>query len=343
MKAASNMLRSAFALLIAGGAAMPALANDTSAELATGGLIFVRNENVEMRSEDLTISAKEVNVRYRFFNTSDKPVTVLVAFPMPEIRIDEPDQNIAVPTEDPVNFLAFTTTVNGAPVKTEVEQRVTAAGIDRTQMLRTLGIPLAPHLQETGDALDRLPKDKWDDLIRIGLAEIEEYDAGKGLESHLAPRWTLATTFYWEQTFAAKAETVVEHRYQPSVGMSVQTSLGAPDAATEPWFDEYKQKYCLDKDFLAALDRARRAARSQFGAPYSEQRIDYVLRTGANWSGPIQNFRLVVDKGDADSLVSFCAEGIRRINATQLEVRKNDFTPEGDLSVLILKKLPPQP
>jgi len=343
MKAASTMLRSAFALLIAGVAAVPALANDTSAELATGGLIFVRNENVEMRSEDLTISAKEVSVRYRFFNTSDKPVTVLVAFPMPEIRIDEPDQNIALPTEDPVNFLAFTTTVNGAPVKMEVEQRVTAAGIDRTQMLRTLGVPLAPHLQATGDALDRLPKDKWDDLLRIGLAEIEEYDAGKGLEKHLAPRWALATTFYWEQTFAAKAETVVEHRYQPSVGMSVQTSLGAPDAATEPWFDEYKQKYCLDKDFLAALDRARRASRSQFGAPYSEQRIDYVLRTGANWSGAIQNFRLVVDKGDADSLVSFCAEGIRRINATQVEVRKNDFTPEGDLSVLILKKLPPQP
>ena len=106
------MLRSAFALLIAGVVAAPALANDTSAELATGGLIFVRNENVEMRSEDLTISAKEVSVRYRFFNTSDKDVTVLVAFPLPEIKIEEPDQNIAVPTEDPVNFLAFTTTVN---------------------------------------------------------------------------------------------------------------------------------------------------------------------------------------------------------------------------------------
>ena len=110
------MLKSAIALVIAGVAAAPALANDTSAELATGGLIFVRNDNVEMRSEDLAISAKEVSVRYRFFNTSDKDVTVLVAFPMPEIKIEEPDQNIAVPTEDPVNFLAFATTVNGAPL-----------------------------------------------------------------------------------------------------------------------------------------------------------------------------------------------------------------------------------
>ena len=128
-------------------AVAPALANDSTAEMATGGLIFVRNENVEMRSEDLSISAKEVNVRYKFFNKSDKDVTVLVAFPMPDIRVDEADQNIAVPTEDPVNFLAFVTTVNGKPVTTQVEQRVLAVGIDRTKMLRDLGIPLAPHLR----------------------------------------------------------------------------------------------------------------------------------------------------------------------------------------------------
>jgi hypothetical protein len=335
------MRRSAMALLLASAAAAPALANDTSAELATGGLVFVHNEAVEMRAEDLTISAKEVNVRYRFFNTSDKPVTVLVAFPMPDIKIDEMDQNISVPTEDPVNLLAFATTVNGQAVKTEVEQRVIAVGIDRTQLLRSLGIPLAPHLQATNDALDKLAKDKWDELVRLGLAEIEEYDAGKGLEKHLAARWALSTTFYWQQTFAPKMETAVEHKYKPSVGLSVQTSLGSPDAASEPWYEDYKRKYCIDNEFLAALDRARRAARVQFGAPYSEQRIDYVLKTGANWSGPIQNFRLVVDKGDADSMVSFCAEGMRRLNPNQFEVKKTDFTPEGDLSVLILKKLPP--
>ena len=139
------MLRSAIALAVATAAAVPALANDSSAELTTGGLVFVRNDNVEMQSEDLRISAKEIHVRYRFFNKSDKPVTVLVAFPMPEIKVDEQDQIISVPTEDPVNFLAFTTTVNGQPVVTKVEQRVLSAGLDRTQLLRSLGLPLAPH------------------------------------------------------------------------------------------------------------------------------------------------------------------------------------------------------
>jgi hypothetical protein len=165
--------------------AAPASANDTSAELATGGLIFVQNDNVEMRSEDLAISAKEIDVRYRFFNKAASDVTVLVAFPMPDVRIEEPDQNISLPTEDPVNLLAFATTVNGKPVKTQVEQHVFAAGIDRTQLLTSLGIPLAPHLKATNNALDRLAREKWDDLIRLGLAEIEVYDAGQEGEAPL--------------------------------------------------------------------------------------------------------------------------------------------------------------
>ena len=80
----------ALALVIAATAAIPAVANDTSAELSTGGLIFVRNDNVEMLSEDLAISAKEISVRYRFFNRSDQDVTVLVAFPMPDIKMKAP-------------------------------------------------------------------------------------------------------------------------------------------------------------------------------------------------------------------------------------------------------------
>jgi hypothetical protein len=338
------MLKPTVALVASGlaAAAAPALANDSTAELATGGLIFVRNENVEMRSEDLTISTKEVSVRYRFFNNSDNTVTVLVAFPMPEITIEGSDSNISLPTEDPVNLLAFTTAVNGKPVTTKVEQRVYAAGLDRTEMLRDLGIPLAPHLQATNDALDKLPRAKWDELIRIGLAELEQYDAGKGMEDHLAPRWSLQSTFYWEQTFPAKAETVVEHRYEPSVGASVQTGLGSPTASQEDWYDDYTQKYCLDKEFLTAIERARREARSQYGAPYSEQRIEYILKTGANWAGPIKDFRLVVDKGDPDSLVSFCGEDVKKISPTRFEMRKTDYTPDEDFAVLILKRLPKQ-
>jgi hypothetical protein len=336
---AFGVLRIAAALVVAACAAAPAAANDSTAELATGGLIFVKNDNVEMRSEDLSISVKEVNVRYRFFNKAASDVTVLVAFPMPDVRIEEPDQSISLPTEDPVNLLAFTTTVNGKPVKTQVEQHVFAAGIDRTQMLTSLGIPLAPHLKATNEALDRLAREKWDDLIRLGLAEIEVYDLGKGRAKHLSARWSLRTTFYWEQTFPAKAETLIDHRYRPSVGGSVQTSLGAPSAVKEAWYEEYKRKYCLGGEFFAAVEGLRKAAKSEFGPPYSELRIDYILRTGANWSGPIGQFHLTLDKGEAGNLVGFCGQGVKKTSDTKLEMSKTDFSPDGDLAVLILKKM----
>ncbi len=336
------MLKSAIALAVAAATTVPAFANDSSAELSTGGLVFVRNPDVEMQSEDLYVSAREISVRYRFFNRSAADVTVLVAFPMPDIHVDGPDDNLSIPSDDPENFLVFTTMVNGQPVATKVEQRALALGLDRTQLLRSLGIPLTPHLNSTNETLDRLPAEKWDELVRLGIAEIEEYDAGHGMGKHLAARWTLQTTYYWEQTFPAQAEVLVEHRYKPSVGASVQTALGSPNENKEPWYEEYKDKYCFDYEFLATVERARRAVNSKTGAPYSEQRIDYILKTGANWSGPIKDFRLVVDKGDPDSLASFCAQGVTKISDTQFEVRKIDYAPDGNLSVLILKKLPPQ-
>jgi hypothetical protein len=95
------------------------------------------------------------------------------------------------------------------------------------------------------------------------------------------------------QTFPAKAELVIEHRYQPSVGGSARASLGSPDAAKDDWFRPYKTKYCMDSDFLVAIDKVRKAAKAEFGAPYSEERISYILKTGANWSGAIKDFRLV--------------------------------------------------
>jgi hypothetical protein len=332
------MRKVALVFVLAVAAGLPARGNDSTAELSTGGLIFVQNDDVEMWSEDLFISTAEIRVRYRFFNKSAKDVTVLVAFPMPEVARDVAG-GVAIPSDDPVNLLDFTTRVNRRPVKADVEQRVFANGVEHTATLRNLRIPLAPHLQAAAKALDALPREKWDEFVRLGLAEVEEYStsANGTREKHLVPRWTLRTTFFWQQTFPAQKQTVIEHRYKPSVGGTVQTSLAVPDTAGEPWIKEYMAKYCIEGGILNRLDRARRIARSDGGPPYSEERIDYILKTGANWSGPIRDFRLVVDKGSVRNLVTFCGDGVRRIGLTRFEIRKKDFTPKGNFSVLILK------
>ena len=159
------------------------------------------------------------------------------------------------------------------------------------------------------------------------------------MEKHLAARWTLKTTYFWEQTFPTKQEIVIEHQYAPSVGASVQTSIGSKEAMKEDWFAAYRAKYCMDASFLGAVEQARLEQKSEYGSPYSEKRISYILTTGSNWARPIGTFRLVVDKGDASSLVSFCGEDVKKVGATQFHILLNNFVPNSNLHVLFLKRL----
>jgi len=46
---------------------------------------------------------------------------------------------------------------------------------------------------------------------------------------------------------------------------------------------------------------------------------------------------MVIDKGDARNLVSFCANGVKKISPTRFEVRKTNWRPEQDLYILLLR------
>ncbi len=300
--------------------------------------MLTRSADIEMRAEELTISPRQVRVSYRFYNGAPEDVRTVVAFPMPDITVTDAAANLPLPTDDPENLLGFSTRVDGAPVKARAVQKVLARGADRTTELERMKVPLAPHLRTTDKALSRLSPADWEEARRLGLADVEEYSVGRGMRKQLSPRWTLKTTYLWEQTFPAGKEVAIEHSYKPSLGRSAQTSLADPAAIDQPWLKAYMRKYCLDRDFMAAVEHARKVARTS-GAPFSEERISYLLSTGANWAKPIGEFRLIVDTGDAANLVSFCMDGVRKIGPTRYEVRKTGFLPQDDLHILILKRL----
>ena len=296
----------------------PSRANDTSAELATGGLAFVKNLDVEMVSEDLFISTEEIRIVYRFANKSNKDVTVYVAFPLPDLKMDLVDDVFVIPVDDPVNFVGFATTVDGLQVHPSVEQRIFARDRDQTAALTSLGIPLSPYRSQ--DALEKASAPDKARLKRLGLVN----EDGQ-------PLWTLRTKFYWQQRFPPGRETVIEHRYKPSVGGTVPVSSSQMRKSLK---DEFHRKYCVDDDFLSELAKDNRN-------DFLEQWVDYVLTTGANWSGPIKQFRLVVDKGDPKNLVSFCGRNVKQVSPTQFEMTISDFTPTKDLAILFLLRKPP--
>src|SRR5258708_24870239 len=112
-----------------------ARANDSSAELAVGGLVFTKNADVSIESEDLTITPDTFTVRYVFLNQSPSPVTLTVAFPLPDIDLAA-GANVAFPTVDPVNFVALSTKIAGQPINFTVNQRPTLDSKHATATLR---------------------------------------------------------------------------------------------------------------------------------------------------------------------------------------------------------------
>lgn len=311
-----------------------AAANDSVAHLAAGGLVLSRTDEIEMVSEDLFVSETEIRVHYRFRNRTDAAVTTLVAFPLPALRALSDVDNFVIPLENQANFLGFETAVDGRPVSVEIEQRVHALGIDRTDLLKSLSVPLEPQFDSIEEHLNRLPPETQRRLQDLGLLGYEEYDIGQGMTRHPRPLWTLSTTYYWEQVFPAGATVAIDHRYTPSVGGSAQTFVGA-DFADQPSMDGYRRRFCMDAAFERAARRAQDRAKS--GTVLTESRLEYVLATGANWAGPIGQFRLTVDKGAPENLVSFCGEDVRKISPTRFESTRTDYWPEGNLEVLILK------
>jgi hypothetical protein len=321
------------------GIALPAAANDTAAELGVGGLVFVVRDDIEMAREDLFISRNEVRVRYEFVNTDDADQRVLVAFPMPDIEADHWSP-VALPTENADNIFDFSTMVNGVPVEAELHQYAFAVGIDRTALLRGYGLPLMPSSEAAREAMAGLSDEAHRELFRLGLAVPESYDAGQGWVETYLPFWTLKATYSFEAVFPAGRTVVVEHRYKPSVGGTAGVAfLSGPSEGYDPLAD-YTRKYCLEDSFVNAVKRTMTPG-EPWTAPFTESWISYILTTGANWGGPIKDFRLTIDKGAAQNLVSFCGEGVTKTGPTTFEMRKTDFYPDTDLHILVLERTEP--
>ena len=337
-------MKAAAALLVAcAGATVPAVANDTMATLGTGGLVFITTDEIEMTSEDLYVSASEVRVTYTFTNRGAADQTALVAFPLPDIT-GEGDFMVNVPSEDAANLFGFETLFAGEPVAATLHQYAFAFGIDHTDLLTDLGVPLLPFGQSTGAAINGLPEADKAALQRLGLVIPMEYDAGQGWVTDYVPVWTLRSTYSWEATFPAGETVEVTHRYVPSVGGTVGvTFLAEAYEGYDPAAD-YARRYCTDEGFLGAVRRTLRSPDDPYSAPFTESWLSYVWSTGANWGGPIRSFRLTVDKGRPENLVSFCWDGeVTKTSPTTFEMEATDFYPPWDreLEVLILNRQEP--
>ena len=310
-------------------------ANDSSAEKAAGGLVLRQNRDIDMVSEDLFVSPALVRVRYVFRNRAPQPRRITVAFPMPDRDLTyEMESEVAYPGD-------FHTLVDGRPVRMSVERRAILNGVDRTAELIGLRVPVAPpagqRAYRLAEAIGRMPRATQQRLASLGLI-----DAASLADSsrQIIPMWTVRETWHWDQVFPAGRDLRVEHRYAPGLGGTAGVPLASRAFRNGENGREYQREYCTEAAFLAGIDRMQQRAERRQGEYPQERRLRYILTTGGNWRSPIGDFRMVVDKGSPNAIISFCGEGVRRISPTRFEVRHRNWRPDRDLAVLIVSAEP---
>ena len=130
-------------------------------------------------------------------------------------------------------------------------------------------------------------------------------------------------TYFWTQKFPAGRTVVVEHTYKPALWQTFAPKPSPEDTA----------RYCIDAGTRKAIDDI---ARTDEVKVYFSNGLNYILKTARNWSGPIGDFHLTIDKGDAKNVLSLCLDGIKKTDGTRFELRKKDFVPDRDLALLIV-------
>ncbi|MBV9985898.1 DUF4424 family protein, partial [Bradyrhizobium sp.] len=275
-----------------------------------------------------------VTVRYQFANVSTKPVTLTVAFPLPDIDLSEAE-NIALPSADPVNFVGFETRIDGVRAEFRIDQRAMVGDKDVSALLDQLKLPILP-VGSREIRLADLPEASRTKLVDQGLL-MPAGTTDKGRQQYAAA-WIAKTSAVRQQTFPPGRTVIVEHAYSPSIGTSADTILRLPlrrNKSLSSEVERYRREYCISDAFLSELDK-RAGDKAANTSMIQERRINYVLKTGANWAGPIRSFKLRIDAGSGDRLVSFCPGHLQPAALTALEFTATDFKPDSDLKILIL-------
>ena len=364
MKASSTrIVRRGLGALCAAALALSgqASANDSGSELAAGGIVLVKNDDIAMQREDLTLSPSEVRVRYEMRNDSGKPVTLRVAFPMPELPAWSPGGFHTATSPRPImlpdrevrspNFIGFRVWADGRELTPEIEIRASLPD----------GRDIATSLQEIGglalvlrSGLYAMPDDPdLDAATRRRLAELGAIEELPDRAYRLP--WTTRITFHWMQTFAPGV-TVVEHSYRPILGFGYVGFARQGGALFAGPDNDAASVFCIDaagRQTLRSLGERERAKRLAKGEPdFSElfgYTLGYVLQTAKNWRGPIGTFHLTVKsdpipaaywtEGGPTLAAYFCSPvPVSQPSPLLKEGEARDFVPTSDLRILFVRE-----
>jgi Domain of unknown function (DUF4424) len=136
----------------------------------------------------------------------------------------------------------------------------------------------------------------------------------------------VSVTYHWMQTFPAGKVVSVTHSFHPAGGYIFGFENGSfgKDRDGGDVEQALVHDYCVGPVLLRALKKARNPALTQ---------VHYILKTGANWKGPIGRFTLRIQKEYPKDKISVCLDGFRKVDDRTFVLEQANFVPIRDLLI----------
>lgn len=310
------------------------IANDTFGAFAAGGIEFKKTTDISMQKEVLTISTHIIRVDYQFLNITNHTIKERIYFPTPS--------NYGG-CHTPKNDFNFQLWVNGKDVETTSTIVARVNGVDVTEQLRKTGL----SDDQIYDLNGYVPcEENWvpsNNEEEIELKKLVEAGFVKMSGKYPFPLWEPSEVTYWDQEFPPGQVVNISHEYNPSLGggSGGSNQPNANDGIKES-VEKLNQayfggtqgsRYCFDDGTVKSWLKAEKDG---YGLPHFNE-VEYILKTGANWAGPIKDFTLNLKKDNEKEIVSLCFDGhFKKTDPLTLTFHSQNFVPKQDLDILFL-------
>jgi hypothetical protein len=333
-----------------------ALADDSAAAIAAGGLVARRETRIVMAREVLQISVKKIVVDYDFRNDTDQDVTTEVAFPVPPYT----NGIVEGPAPEEQSFQNFKLWVNGQPAHYDSQATATLKGKDVTGILRANHIDVATfghfdwvessnhESKPISQDLSRLPKPVRDNLVRENLFD------GDGPDDSQAGLWTVHLQYHWTQTFPAHSTVHIRHEYSPVVGfemmpretidlflMTANERQAAKFKYPPPPQDlKFLGSFCPKISMLHGIQQKLNDDNSSGDHSVFPQWVDFILTSANTWKRPIEDFTLIIERPKPEHggkvFINFCPPANGEVEKTDVDLFQlhlTNFVPVSELHI----------
>ena len=194
-------------LLLLAGAAH---ANDSMGTVSTSGIKYLKNPHIDMQSEDLYISEKQIRVHYKFKNTSSQDITETVLFPLPIV----PAATVSDFADTKGLVDSFRIYADGKPVRPQAYvrayfERSNGTLVDVTADLKKCGL-------SDQELMHPWTKKQDGEKIgsKIGACRSAKVQSMLPKQTDELPDWSSQIIYSWKQTFKANSVTEIKHQYR---------------------------------------------------------------------------------------------------------------------------------